>query len=80
MADVDTSLVQKVFHISQRERKRHIHHNGQPDDLGARLKVTKGGLTGQRDIFDLRCSERTTRLLQTALEARCHRQLTLEGM
>jgi hypothetical protein len=31
------------FHIQQRERKPHIHHHGQADDLGARLKVTKWG-------------------------------------
>jgi hypothetical protein len=34
--------VQKILHIPQRERKPHIHHNGQADDLRARLKVTKG--------------------------------------
>jgi hypothetical protein len=43
MADVDAEFVQKILHIPQRERKPHIHHNGQPDDLWARLKVTKGG-------------------------------------
>jgi hypothetical protein len=43
MADVDAAFVQKILHIPQRERKPHIHHNGQADDLGASLKVTKGG-------------------------------------
>jgi hypothetical protein len=42
MADVDAAFVQKILHIPQRERKPHIHHNGQADDLRARLKVTKG--------------------------------------
>jgi hypothetical protein len=32
-----------IFHIPQRERKPQIHHNSQAYDLGARLKVTKGG-------------------------------------
>jgi hypothetical protein len=35
--------VQKILHIPQRERKPHIHHNGQADDLWAHLKVTKAG-------------------------------------
>jgi hypothetical protein len=43
MADVDAAFMQKIFHIPQRERKPHIHHNSQADDLGARLKITKGG-------------------------------------
>jgi hypothetical protein len=43
MADVDAEFVQKILHIPQREGKPHIHHNGQADDLWARLKVTKGG-------------------------------------
>jgi hypothetical protein len=43
MADVDAGFMQKIFHIPQRERKPHIHHNSQADDLGARLKMTKGG-------------------------------------
>jgi hypothetical protein len=42
MSDIDAAFMQKIFHIPQRERKPHIHHNGQVDDLGARLKVTKG--------------------------------------
>jgi hypothetical protein len=43
MADVDAAFVQKILHIPQRERKQHIHHSGQADDLWARLEVTKGG-------------------------------------
>ena len=40
MANVDTAFIQKIFHIPQRERKPHIYHNGQADDLGVRLEVT----------------------------------------
>jgi hypothetical protein len=35
--------MQKILHIPQRELKTDIHHNGQADDLRARLKVTKSG-------------------------------------
>ena len=42
-ADADAAFVQKILHIPQRERKPHVHHNGQADDLWARLKVPKGG-------------------------------------
>jgi hypothetical protein len=42
MAKVDATFMQKIFYIPQRERKPHIHHNGQADDLWARLEVTKG--------------------------------------
>ena len=44
MADVDATFVQKIFHISQRERKPHIHHNSQADDLRARLEVADGAV------------------------------------
>jgi len=27
MVDVDAAFMQKIFHIPQRERKPHIHHN-----------------------------------------------------
>jgi hypothetical protein len=40
MANVDAAFIQKIFHIPQRERKPHIYHNGQADDLGVRLEVT----------------------------------------
>jgi hypothetical protein len=39
VADVDAAFVQKVLNIPQRERKTHIHHHGQADDFGRRLKV-----------------------------------------
>ena len=42
VAYVDAAFVQKILNIPQRERKTHIHHHGQADDLGARLEATKG--------------------------------------
>ncbi|WP_282168757.1 hypothetical protein [Ruegeria atlantica] len=41
MADLDAALVQKIFNIAKRKRKPNIHHDGQTDDLGARLEVAK---------------------------------------
>jgi hypothetical protein len=50
MADVDAAFTQKIFHIPQRERKPHVHHNGQPGDLGARLEVSEwGGVLSSQD-------------------------------
>jgi hypothetical protein len=34
--------VQQILHVLKRTRKPNIHHDGQTDDLGARLKVAKG--------------------------------------
>lgn len=34
MADIDPSLVQKVFNIAKRERKSDVHHHGELDDFG----------------------------------------------
>jgi hypothetical protein len=34
--------VQQILHVPKRKRKPNIHHDGQTDDLGARLKVAKG--------------------------------------
>ena len=39
VANIDTALVQQVFHISKRKWITHIHHNRQADDLRARLEV-----------------------------------------
>jgi hypothetical protein len=44
MADVDAAFVQKVRHVPKRKRKPHIHHNGQADDLWARLEVAEGAV------------------------------------
>ena len=42
IADVDAAFVQQILHVPKRKRKPNIHHDGQTDDLGARLKVAKG--------------------------------------
>jgi len=39
MADIGAALTQQIFNIPQRERKSHIHHNRQADDLWASLEV-----------------------------------------
>ena len=44
MADVDAAFVQQILHVPKRKRKPNIHHGGQTDDLGARLKVAKGAV------------------------------------
>jgi hypothetical protein len=41
VADLDATLVQNILDIPKRKRKTNIHHDGQTDDLGARLKVAK---------------------------------------
>jgi len=42
VADIDAAFVQKIFNIAKRKRKPNIHHDGQTDDLGARLELAKG--------------------------------------
>lgn len=44
MTDIDTAFVQKILHVPKRKRKPNIHHDGQTDDLGARLEVAKGAV------------------------------------
>jgi hypothetical protein len=39
VADFDPTFVQKIFDISQLQRKSHVHHNRQADDLWARFEV-----------------------------------------
>ena len=41
MADIDPSLMQQVFNISERKRKPHIHHHGKSDDLGTGFEIVK---------------------------------------
>jgi hypothetical protein len=41
VADVDASLVQKIFHIPEQKWKPNIYHDGQANDLWARLEVAK---------------------------------------
>ena len=42
VADVDPSLVQKILYIPQGKWEPDIHHHRKADDLGTRLKITKG--------------------------------------
>lgn len=39
MADIDTALVQLVFHIPQRQRKTDLHHHRKADDLRRRIQI-----------------------------------------
>ena len=39
VADIDTALVQQVFHIPQRQKKSDVQHHCQADDFGAALKA-----------------------------------------
>src|SRR5680860_53437 len=41
MADVNAALMEEVFDVSKRQREADIHHHGQSNDLGRRLKVPK---------------------------------------
>ncbi len=43
MTDFNTSFVQKILHISKRQRKPYVQHNGQADDFWRGLEVTKRG-------------------------------------
>ncbi len=38
MADINPAFMEQVFHVRQRQRKPHIHHE---DDLGGGFEVTK---------------------------------------
>lgn len=41
MAYVDTALMKQIFYVPKRQRKTHIHHNGQLDDLAGCLEVSE---------------------------------------
>ena len=55
MADIDPTLVKKVFNISKREWEPDIHHHRELDDFRRRLKVAKRILVHPRrlDRFSL---------------------------
>lgn len=44
VANVDPALEQQVFNVSQAERESDLHHHGQADDLGQRVKVAEGSV------------------------------------
>jgi len=41
VANVNATFMQQVFDISKRKWIPNIHHHGQPNDLGASLKISK---------------------------------------
>ena len=58
MADVDAAFMQQVLDIPKREQKPYIHHNGQANDLRARLELAEGAAFGHPE----RLSSRPARL------------------
>lgn len=42
MRDVDTALVEQVFHVPKRQGKADLHHHGQADDRGRSLEIFIG--------------------------------------
>jgi len=41
VADVDPVLGQQILNVPQAQRKPHVHHHNQPDDLGRRVEIAK---------------------------------------
>jgi hypothetical protein len=46
MANLDTTLVQEILHVAQRQRKPNVQHHRQADDLWARFEVAERGALG----------------------------------
>ena len=46
VADVDTTLVEQILDIPERQWEPHIEHHCEADDLGARFEVLEGGAIG----------------------------------
>ena len=44
VADLNASFVQKIFHVTEWERKTNVQHHSQADDLRARFKVPEWGV------------------------------------
>src|SRR6056297_471711 len=42
VTDLDTTLVQQILDVSERQREADVHHDRQADDLGRRLEVLEG--------------------------------------
>jgi hypothetical protein len=51
MTDIDTSLVEQVLDIPQRQRKPNVEHYRQSDDLGRRLEVAKRAAFGHAETL-----------------------------
>ena len=41
MADINSAFVKAVFDVSERQRKKDIHHHGKLDDLRRRFEIEK---------------------------------------
>ena len=41
VADIDAPFMKRIFHISKRQRKSHVEHHRQADNLTARFEVAK---------------------------------------
>ena len=44
VADLNASFVQKIFHVTEWERKTNVQHHSQADDLRTRFKVPEWGV------------------------------------
>src|SRR6056297_1444010 len=42
VTDLDTTLVQQILNVPERQREPDVHHDRQADDLGRRLEVLEG--------------------------------------
>jgi hypothetical protein len=54
MADLDSTLMQQVFYLSQRLREPDIEHHGHADDLGTGTDIPEGGGLGHRGRLSAR--------------------------
>lgn len=59
MANVDTSLMQKVLYVSQRKRKSDIHHNAKLNDLRRSFEVAKRIFSHFPKLIDLQSRLKT---------------------
>ncbi|WP_444967966.1 hypothetical protein [Roseovarius pacificus] len=72
MTDVYTAFVEQILDVAQRQRKSHIHHHCQADDLGAGFEVFEwvaffhGGRVG-RQVTSLKsgCSDTASQVALT---------------
>jgi hypothetical protein len=61
VADRDTTLVERIFHVAQRQLKPNVQHHRKPDDLRAGLEVAEWGAFGHAK----RLAKRHDRLKQS---------------
>ncbi len=58
VANIDAAFIQQILYLLKRKWKPNIHHNGQPDDLWARLEISEGAVF----CYPAALSVRTARL------------------